>query len=269
MRRTPEWSWAFPEKLPICDLGSFFAIVEGDKSARRALGQGRTTVPTVLTSHRPTIHATKETHTVTMILRRLLGVVLILAGLGALVVGGWFARALGTDGAATFSTTPPADMPVVIGPDTNARTDIPLTITATAESSVPVTISIASPSDSEALIGETRHSRVVGIEVREWALTSETRGTEDPVVPATADLWRSQTTTDGTASVESDLENAPETMIITTPQGSSLTDLTMTWTNPAWFYQALALVFGGLLAVLVGLALIVLRSRPTTEEVAR
>lgn len=205
----------------------------------------------------------------TTILRRLFGVVLILAGLTALVVGGWFARALGTDGAASFTTTPAPDMPVVIGPDTNARTDIPLTITASAEASVPVTVSIASPSDADALLGQTRHSRVTGIEVRDWALTTATSGSEDPVVPATADLWRSQTTTDGSAQVEADLESAPETMIITTPEGSPLTDLTMTWTNPAWFYQALALVFGGLLAVLIGLALVLIRARSSSEEVAR
>jgi len=206
---------------------------------------------------------------VTTILRRLLGVVLILAGLSALVVGGWFARALGTEGVASFSTTPAPDMPVVIGPDTNARTDIPLTITASADSAVPLTVSIASPSDADALLGDTRHTRVTGVEVREWALTTSTDGAEDPVVPATADLWRSQTTTDGSAQVEADLESAPETMIITTPDGSPLTDLTMSWTNPAWFYQALALVFGGLLAVLIGLALVLFRARPSTEEVTR
>jgi hypothetical protein len=206
---------------------------------------------------------------VTTILRRLLGVVLILVGIGALMIGGWFARALGTDGAASFSTTPPADMPVVIGPDTNARTDIPLTITATADPEVPITVSVATPSDADALLGDTRHSRVTGIEVRDWVLTTSTSGAEEPVVPATADLWRSQTTSDGSAQIEAELESAPETMIITTPQDTSLTELTMTWTNPAWFYQALALVFGGLLAVLAGLALLVLRSRPATEEVAR
>jgi hypothetical protein len=206
---------------------------------------------------------------VTTILRRLLGVVLVLVGLTALVVGGWFARALGTDGAASFTTTPPADMPVVIGPDTNARTDIPLTIAAAADPSVPVTVSIASPSDAEALIGDTRHSRVTGVEVRDWVLTTATSGSGEPVVPATADLWRSQATTEGSAQIEADLESAPETMIITTPDGSPLTELTMTWTNPAWFYQALALVFGGLLAVLVGLALVVLKGRTATEEVTR
>ena len=110
---------------------------------------------------------------------------------------------------------------------------------------------------------------MTGVEVREWALTTSTDGAEDPVVPATADLWRSQTTTDGSAQVEADLESAPETMIITTPDGSPLTDLTMSWTSPAWFYQALALVFGGLLAVLIGLALVLFRARPSTEEVTR
>ena len=205
----------------------------------------------------------------TTILRRLLGVALILVGLVALVVGAWFARALGTEGAASFTTTPPADMPVVIGPDTNARTDIPLTITAEAASSAPVTVSIASPSDADALLGETRHSRVVGIDVRDWALRTTTTGTDEPVVPATADLWRSQSTAEGRASIDADLENAPETMIITTPEGSPLTGLTMTWTNSAWFYQALVLSFSGALAILAGLALVLRRARRATQEVAR
>lgn len=199
------------------------------------------------------------------ILRRLLGVVLILTGVAALVIGGWFARALGPDGTAGFTTSPPAGLPLVIGPDTNARTDIPLTITATAGADVPITVSIAPPSDAEAFLGDTRYARVTGIEVRDWAVTTSTRGSAEPMTPTTADLWRSQTTGDGSAEVVADLENAPETMIITTPEGESLTGLEMTWTNPAWFYQALSLVFGGLLAVLIGVALVIRRSSEATD----
>src|SRR5690606_34128760 len=144
-------------------------------------------------------------------------------GLTAIVVGGWFARALGTDGEATFTTTPRPDLPVVIDAGTNARTDIPLTITATAAADTPITISVASPSDAEELLGESRYDRVSGIAVREWELVSSTHGTGEPVVPVTADLWRSQTTTHGRATIDGDLENAPETMIITTPAGTPLT----------------------------------------------
>lgn len=206
----------------------------------------------------------------TTILRRLLGVVLILTGLAALVVGGWFARALGPDGTAGFTTRPPADLPLVIGPDTNARTDIPLTITATSGSDVPITVSIAPPSDARAFLGDTRYARVTGIEIRDWAVTTSTTGTGEPMRPTTADLWRSQTTTDGSAEIVADLENAPETMIITTSDGSALTGLEMTWANPAWFYQALSLVFAGLLAMLVGLALVLRRSpEGSSTEVSR
>lgn len=206
----------------------------------------------------------------TTILRRLLGVALILTGLAALVVGGWFARALGTDGTADFTTRPPADLPLVIGPDTNARTDIPLSITATAAEDVPITVSIAPPSDAQAFLTDTRHARVTGIEVREWAVTTSTAGQGEPLTPTTADLWRSQTTTDGSARIDADLASAPETMIITTPDGSPLTGLVMTWSNPAWFYQSLSLAFGGLLAVLAGLALVLRRAAPTrSEEVLR
>lgn len=207
------------------------------------------------------------------ILRRLLGVVLTLVGVAALLFGGWFARALGTDGEATFTTTPAAGLPVVVDAQTNARTDLPLLITATAQDDVPITLSIATPSDADALLAESRHVRVTGIEVRdgvltadrEWELLTETVGTEDPIAPATADLWRSQETTDGEVQIEGDLETAPETMIITTPEGERIDTLTMTWTNPAWFYQAMSVVFAGLLIALVGIALIVRRAPETTE----
>ena len=202
----------------------------------------------------------------TTILRRLLGAALILAGLAALVVGGWFARALGTEGSASFTTRPPAELPIVIGPDTNARTDIPLTITATAGADVPITVSVAPPSDAEAFLGEARHARVTGIAVRDWAVTTSTRGTGDPVTPSTADLWRSQTTTDGRVGIVADLENAPETMILTTPAGSPITGLEMTWANPAWFYQSLFLAFAGLVAVLAGVALVRPRSAPSDTQ---
>lgn len=200
------------------------------------------------------------------ILRRLLGVVLVLAGLAALVFGGWFARALGSDGVATFTATPAAGLPVIVDAQTNARTDIPLLITARAADDVPITVSIATPADADALLADSRHVRVSGIEVREWALTTQTTGTGEPVRPATADLWRSQSTTNGQAEVEADLESAPETMIFTTPEGESIETLTMTWTNPAWFFQALSLVFAGLLTALVGLALVLRRAPSSTAD---
>lgn len=206
------------------------------------------------------------------ILRRLLGVVLTLLGVAALLFGGWFARSLGTEGQATFTTAPQAGLPVVIDAQTNARTDLPLVITATAKDDVPITLSIATPSDADALLDESRRVRVTGIEVRdgvlsadrEWALLTETVGTGDPITPATADLWRSQETTDGSVQIEGDLETAPETMILTTPEDAQIDELTMTWTNPAWFYQALSIVFAGLLVALVGLALIIRRA-PTAD----
>lgn len=198
----------------------------------------------------------------TTILRRILGVVLILAGAAALVVGGWFVRALGTDGAATFTAQPEPGVPVVIDAQTNARTDIPLLIKATAADDVPITASIASPSDAEALLGESRYERVTGIGVRDWVLTTESIGSGDPIAPTAADLWRSQVTTEGTVEIVGDLESAPETMIITTPEDGGLETITMTWSNPAWFYQALALAFAGLLLVLVGLGLVLKRPAP-------
>ncbi|HHU08452.1 MAG TPA: hypothetical protein GXZ60_00285 [Intrasporangiaceae bacterium] len=205
----------------------------------------------------------------TTILRRLIGALLLLVGLAVLVFGGWFARALGTDGAATFTTRPPAGLPVVIDASTNARTDIPLTITATAADDVPITISVARPSDAQALLGTSRYARVTGIDVREWHLLTEHTGTTDPIAPANADLWRSQQSSSGTATIEGDLENAPETMIITTAPDQRLTSLEMTWTNPAWFYQALSLIFAGVLLALVGLALVLRRTpRAAAPEAA-
>lgn len=146
---------------------------------------------------------------------------------------------------------------MVIGPDTNARTDIPLTITVTADAEVPVTVSIAPPSDAQTLLDGSRHTRVTGVEVRDWAIRTTSVGSGEPITPATADLWRSQTTSNGTSTLVADLENAPETMIITTPTDTEIAGLAMTWANPAWFYQALSVAFGGLLALLVGSALII------------
>ena len=211
------------------------------------------------------------------LLRRLLGVVLVLAGLAALVVGGWFARALGTDGVATFEASPATDLPVVIDAETNARTDYPLLITATAEDDVPITLSITGPSDADTLLADSRHLRVSGVEIREggltaereWELDTETVGTTDPITPATADLWRSQETVQGQVTIEGDLESAPETMILTTPDGEQIERITMAWTNPAWFYQALSLVFAGLLTALVGLALVLRRATPRDPTVRR
>lgn len=208
----------------------------------------------------------------TLILR-VTGTALALLGLVAVAIGGWFLAALGTSGTATF-TAEPGQQVVVLDPDVLNRVDAPVEVTATGGGTMWA--GIARPSDAEALLGEGARSDVTGVEVGDWALTTDEVGEGKPVDAGSLDIWRSSTSDQKSVTTTIDQDQAPQTLVITAPAGEEIEQVELTVSDDRWSTTAIALVVGGVIALLVGLALVVRsgrlgaagrrRSRRTTEE---
>ena len=89
------------------------------------------------------------------LLRRLVGVLLVLAGGAALALGLWFHNFLGPGGMARFSVEPVGSTPIVIEPSVLNRTSLPVTISVTPATGSTASIVVGTPSDAAAALGDT------------------------------------------------------------------------------------------------------------------
>ncbi|MGB7818328.1 MAG: hypothetical protein WBL35_06260 [Ornithinibacter sp.] len=210
------------------------------------------------------------------IVKRVIGAVLSLAGLGLLVVGVWFATQLGSSGTAEFSARLDSSTPLVIEPDVLNRVDADVVVTAEPASGGSVWMALANPSDAAAVLGDARHVEVTGVEVRDWVLTTTTSGSGESPQLGQADLWRKQDTAEGTVQLTVLQSEAPETLVVAT-DGAALETVTMTVTDKTWFVEAVVAALVGLFLLAAG-AILLLPHRgrdgartddTTTEEVAR
>lgn len=215
---------------------------------------------------------TESTHVSTLVLR-VTGTLLALLGLVAVVIGGWFLAALGTSGSATF-TVEPGERVVVLDPDVLNRVDAPVEVTATGEGTVWA--GVARPSDAEALLGDGARAEVTGVDIGDWALTTAAVGEGEPVDAGSLDIWRSSSDGSGTVTTTIEQDQAPQTLVITAPAGEEIDEVELAVADDRWGTTALVLVVGGVIALLLGLALIVRtrssgarrrrRSRHATQE---
>jgi hypothetical protein len=198
-----------------------------------------------------------------MALPRIAGALLALVGATLGAIGLWFAAQLGSHGTASFTAHPAPKSPVLIGPDVLNRVDGPVTITAYGAGSSPVTISAAAPSDAQALLGKSKATLVTGVELGGWKLRTEVRdGGEAPAV-ASADLWRNTAAGNGSASMRIEQADAPETVVVTAPEG--VQRVVATWADSTWFVTAVIVALVGL-ALLLGGVLLLVRSRRKQPE---
>lgn len=217
----------------------------------------------------------------TALLMRVGGTILALLGLVGVVLGGWFLSALGTSGTATF-TGEPDQRVVVLTPDVLNRLDSPIRVTASGEGEVWA--GTARPSDVEALLGDGARVDVTGVDVSEWALTSRDQGSGDPSDVRGLGIWQSTTSGDGSVTVEVAQEMAPQTLVITAPEGQQVQELEYEVSDTRWSTIAIVVVVVGVLLLLLGVALALaprlLRARrarradsvpndPALEEVGR
>ncbi len=194
-----------------------------------------------------------------LLFRRLLGVLLLAAGLALIAIGGWFATVLGSGGTARFTAQGVGTTPVVIGPSVLNRTALPVRVTVTPAAGSAATVVVGTPSDTAAIVGDAEIDAVTGVGVWDRSATLARRGTGGDLDVTTVDVWRSRQSVTGPTTVTITQDTAPETLVIAPAAGASLASVTLTWTHPAWFTEALVLIGAGI--VLAVIALLVLRRR--------
>lgn len=202
---------------------------------------------------------------VSTLIQRVAGVILALLGLVAAVVGGWFIANLGTSGTATF-TADPGQRVVVLSPDVLNRVDHPVNVTATGKGDLWA--GTARPSDVEALLGDGARAEVTGVDVSGWALTSTDAGKGNAVDPGSLDIWQESTTGSGEVTSTIDQADAPQSLVVSAPQGAEIDQVTMTIEDGSWGTKALTTLIVGIVLLIVGLALLArtfgaIRSRAT------
>lgn len=207
------------------------------------------------------------------LIQRVAGVVLALLGLVAAVVGGWFLANLGTSGTATF-TADPGQRVVVLDPDVLNRVDHPVEVTATGDGQL--WSGTARPSDVESLLGDGARAEVTGVEVGDWALTTQAAGTGDAVDPGSLDIWQESATGEGEITRTIEQADAPQSLVVSAADGGEIDTVTMTVEDGSWGTTALTTLVVGIVLLVVGIALVARtavgrairsrRSRTTHEE---
>ncbi len=189
------------------------------------------------------------------IVMRVVGALLALAGVALTVLGVWFAVRLGGSGTAEFTARPAPGQPVVISPDVLNRVDADVVVTATPSSGGSVWMALANPSDARAVLGEARHAEVTGIAVRDWALTTSTRGSGEAASLGVADLWRLQDDAEGPVSLTVEQADAPETLVVTALDGD-IRSVSVRIVDKSWFVEAVVAALVGLFLLVAGIVML-------------
>lgn len=189
-------------------------------------------------------------------LTRALAAVLALLGVACAAVGIWLMSSLGTDGRATF-TAQPGTRTVVLPPSVLNRVDSDVTVEAEAPGAV--WMGLARPSDVDSVMKDAEVARATGVSVPSWTLRTSTSGS-GTADPAGYDLWEGRSTGEGTAKITVDQEAAPQTLVVSAPEGEEIGSVTMSVSDTGWFTRAVVLTLLGL-ALLVPAVLMLLRSR--------
>ena len=196
------------------------------------------------------------------LVKRLVGVLLVVAGLVPLILGTWFASQLGSAGSARFTLPDPGADPVLITPQVLNRTDLPVRIEVEAPNAV---VGVATPSDITAILGTATRAEITGVKVSDWSLTSATTGTGAPAGLGEIELWRERSEIKGDGALSVTQQTAPESVLIV-PGKDGLEKVTLTWAHDTWFYQALVLAAAGGLLSTVGWLLVRPGRRTATKE---
>ncbi|GAA1795518.1 hypothetical protein [Nostocoides veronense] len=198
------------------------------------------------------------------LLKRLLGVLLALAGLVPLIAGSWLAIRLGPSGTARFTLPDPGSVPVLVSPSVLNRTDLDVRIAVEAPDAV---IGVGTPSDVASVLRSAEHRAVTGVQLPGWDLATRTEGSGPASRLGDIELWRDRQQIAGSGELTITQATAPESVLIV-PGASPLKSVTMSWAHDTWFYQALVLAAAGGLLTTVGwlLARPARRPRPAASQ---
>ncbi len=190
------------------------------------------------------------------IVKRIIAVLAVLVGVGAVGGGVWLASQIGPKGSATFSARPSASAgAVIVTPMILNRLDADFVVTARAATpGDTVFLGVSAPSDADLIVGAMPVTRMTGLSVRDqWAIRSTTQGSGEVHAISGADIWRSAQQGTGVQTVTIGQSGAPESLVIAADKGRVGT-VTITVERKAWFVQSvitavvgLAVAFGGVL----------------------
>lgn len=187
-----------------------------------------------------------------LIAKRVLGALLALVGLALTATGVWFVSHLGTTGTATFTTTVDQDGPVVLDPTVLNRVDVPVTLRARTDSGKDVWMGMASPADARIALKGGTYTSVTGVEIPDWALSTERHGGENAPDVTSLDVWGDMATGETRTSLVVQQDGSPATVVVAAPETDRVT-VEASWPKQTWFYQALVLIVAGALLTLVGI----------------
>jgi hypothetical protein len=191
-------------------------------------------------------------------MRRALGVVVAAMGLILVVVGAWIVVKLGPSGEARFSATSKAPGAIAVTSDVLNAVDVPVLVTATRRDGGAVRLTVAPSTDARAILATSAVSTVSAVHYPAGTLDFRSSGAGALTDVSTADVWRLAATGRGSAGLVVDQGRGPETVVVTSGDAAILKDVTvaLTWTDRAWFFDALAVTMIG--AVIAAFALSVL-----------
>lgn len=199
-----------------------------------------------------------------LLAKRLLGALLVLAGLALAAAGGWFVGLVGTDGTVTFTLRPTTAAPVVLEPSLLNRLTVPSVVRVTPAAGQTVWVGTGSGADADAAIGRGRVVRATGVDVRRGTLEASAQGTGPVAGLTSADVWRQQEDSTGVVTWTVAQGQSPDTLVVAGDEGVPVAEVSVSWTRSSWFFQALVLTLVGLLVLGVGVLVLVasLRRRP-------
>lgn len=147
----------------------------------------------------------------------------------------------------------------MLDPDVLNRVDAPVEVSAQGAGTLRA--ATARPSDVEALLGDRTRAEVDGVEIGDWALRTSSAGESAPLDVRSLDVWSGMSTGEDSVTVTIEQDEAPQTLVVSAPEGAEIDQVELAVTDGRWGTTALALVLGGVLALLLGAAVLV-RSRP-------
>jgi hypothetical protein len=161
-----------------------------------------------------------------------------------MVAGGWIVVMLGPAGAAHFSATSKAPGAIVVTSDMLGSVDVPVRITANRRDGGALLLSVAPSTDARAILAGSAVSTVSTVHFPAGTLDLRATGAGGLSDVSTADIWRAAARGSGSARllVDQNPGRGPETVVVTSGDGTALEDVTvtLTWSDRVWFFEALA-----------------------------
>lgn len=192
--------------------------------------------------------------------RRVLGVLLVVLGAASIVLGVLSATSWRTSDTVTV-TTPSADVPVVVvEPGVAGIVDrvVDLTVTA-ADPTQTVTLVTARDVDADGWIGDAGVQRVE--DLADWTelLTTTTEGEQEVPDPAVSDMWLKVQQAEGAIELEDFRAPEDRTVLMVVRDGTDgpAPTVSFTWHRDVATPYLMPLVGAGIAAVVLGIGLVV------------